>query len=414
MEKGSKVFYGWVVVAAGFLIYGFPMQLASTFSSYYQVPVCTELNAPYTIFSLASMAGAIGGMLFSFFLSSKLAQGNTRRWMMVGGAAAGVSVFCMGFISSIAHLAVLQFITGFSFSCMTYVPVNVMINHWFIAKRGTATSISLMGQGVGSIILTPLISPVIKADWRMAYRLEGVLILLLSLTLPLLMRKPEELGASPLRENGEGEDGSADREREAWPGVTKSQAVRSVSMALYALVCLCCGLVASGVVTQLPTFFVENGHAFETGMMVYSGVHIVGPLVVGWLFDRLEILRGTAVSGGMLVVSMALWIFLPGSMIACCAGTAIFAVSCCICTLLPPLACSKIFGQREYGGIYGFGNFFFSAGALLGTLLATGIRDLTGNYRATWVFMALLVVIQVLSTAAAVKSRSRLVAQYPG
>lgn len=412
----QKFFYGWIIILMGALLYAIPMQLANTFTSYYQPVVCAEFGAIYSQYSLGGTLGSALGMVFGFFVASKIVKKNLRMWMIIGGCIDGVIFFLQGYSTGIWYTVVLTALAGFFTCFFTYIPVNVFINHWFVAKKSTATSICAVGMGAGSMALTPIFSRIIAQDWRLAFRIEGIIILVCVVIFSLFMKTPAQMGASPLMPT-EAEAAEAKKKEivgdTAWPGVTKLQAVKSPAFIFYVIICVVGGILASGILVQFPTYAIENGQDYSLAMVVYSGVHIVGPLLLGVLYDKVGIPLGATISGIITIISLIMWCILPTNTAGVLVAMALFSIGCCICTLTPPLLCTRVFGKKEFGGIYGFGNSFFQIGCILGVSVGAVIRDLTGSYNPAWLTFAALTVVYILAAFAAIKAGKKLAAKYP-
>src|SRR5260370_8660636 len=80
------------------------------------------------------------------------------------------------------------------------VPYGVVISHWFDRHRGLALGMSMMGIGIGSIVVPILAQRLITMfGWRMAFAIFGAAILLLPLPViaALLQNDPRQRGLQP-------------------------------------------------------------------------------------------------------------------------------------------------------------------------------------------------------------------------
>lgn len=84
----KKFFYGWVIVGCLFLIAMFPMVFYSNFYSFYQLPITQEFDTTYAQFSVSIIASTLASIIFGITLAGRLAKGNTRLFMLVGGVVA--------------------------------------------------------------------------------------------------------------------------------------------------------------------------------------------------------------------------------------------------------------------------------------------------------------------------------------
>ena len=412
--RKSRFFYGWVIVAALFLVTMLPMVFISNFYSYYQVPICTEFGSTYVQFNISNIASTIAGMAFSLFAAKLVTKGDIRLWMFVGGAVAALAMLAQSYITSLWQLYITFFVANFALSSMTYVPINYIIARWFVDKKALVTSIVFTGSGLGGVLFSGLASGIIAdAGWRVGFRVTAAIVFVTSLIVLLVVRKaPEDMGLSPYTKRGGSTDGTASASTTAgWSGLTRGEAVRTSSFWFYVLCLVCCGIVAAGVATQIPTYLTENGIDYAPVFAVYSGVGIVAKLVVGPVIDKLGLSRGCLITSLLGMAALIFLVMVPGlgswasyvSMIILPFGSAITA-------LAPSLLTGMCFGQKDFGGIYGLGNTAFMAGCMIGPMLSSGLRDAFGSYQLAWyacmAAYALITIFTVLASSSAKKLRS--------
>lgn len=413
-RRESRFFYGWVIVAALFLVTMLPMVFISNFYSYYQVPICTEFGSTYVQFNISNIASTIAGMAFSLFAARLVTKGNIRLWMFAGGAVAALAMLAQSFITALWQLYITFFVANFALSAMTYVPINYIISRWFTDKKALVTSIVFTGSGLGGVLFSDLASDIIAGmGWRAGFRVTAAIVLATALIVLLVVRKsPEEMGLSPYRKGSGEAGGTAGPSSPAPAGLTRGEAVRTGTFPLYVLCLICCGIVAAGVATQIPTYLIENGIDYAPVFAVYSGVGIVAKLVVGPVIDRLGLSRGCLITSVLGMAALIFLVMVPGlgswasyvSMIILPFGSAITA-------LAPPLLTGICFGQKDFGGIYGLGNTAFMAGCMIGPMLSSGLRDAFGSYHLAWyacmAAYALISVFAVLAAGSAKKLRAK-------
>lgn len=260
-KRGGKFFYGWVVVITLFLVTMLPMVFISNFYSYYQVPICTEFGSSYVEFNISNIASTVAGMAFSLFVAGFVTKGNTRLWMFIGGATAALAMLAQSYITSLWQLYITFFITNFALSSMTYVPINYIISRWFVDKKALVTSIVFTGSGLGGVLFSGLASGIIEdMGWRAGFRVTAAIVFGTALLVLLLVRKaPEDMGLEPYRKAGAAESAAKSAAASGWAGLSRGEAVKTGAFWLYALCLVCCGIVAAGVATQIPTYLIENG-----------------------------------------------------------------------------------------------------------------------------------------------------------
>ncbi len=388
----KKFFYGWVIVACLFLIAMLPMVFVSNFFSYYQVPVCQELGVSYTEFNVANIASTIAAILFSLTMASKISKGNTRLYMTVGALIVAAAFLAQSYITQIWQLYITFFIANFALSAITYVPINYLISQWFVDKKALITSIIFAGSGIGGLIFSkPVASLLATQGWRMGFQLNAIICLAVAVIVFAFIRKsPKVMGLEPYTQAKKADEkaaaGSTASAAAPWAGLSKAETLKTSAFWFYALCMLCCGIVAAGVFTQVPTFLIENNIDYAAVMAVFSAAGIFGKLVMGPIIDKVGIQKGTILAS--LVASIALvFLALVPTMGAAAAYLCVIIIpfGACITSLAPPLLIGNIFGYKDFGGIYGIGNALFMAGCMIGPMVSSSIRVGLGSYTSAWI-----------------------------
>lgn len=408
MEK-KKFFYGWVVAACLFLIAMLPMVFISNFFSYYQVPISTEFNCSYSQFSVANVCSTIANIAFSLLLASKLGKGNTRMFMLVGGLVCAAAYYAQSYITAIWQLYITFAIANFSMASITYVPINLLISQWFIDRKAQVTSMVLAGGGVGGMLFSGFLASMLaEQGWRYAFRVTSVITAVVVIIAFILIRKtPQEMGLEPYRKAKKDEPDTTAAPAAApaapqWIGLTKAEAVKTGAFIFYGICLICCGIVAAGVFTQIPTYLIDNAIDYAAVMAVYSGVQICGQLIMGPVVDKIGLRKGawlgaTIASLAMIGLVLVTKLGTPAAYIAMC----IMPFGSFIGGLAPPLLTGALFGFKDYSGIYGLGNSLFMAGCMIGPMLSSSVRDFTGSYVAAWLtFIAVYLTIALSITLA--------------
>ena len=413
--KKSKFFYGWIIIACLFAIAMFPMVFYSTFFSYFQVPVSAEFGCSYAEFSVANVMSTVASILFSLTLASKLGRGNTRLFMLIGGLIGAAALYAQSCITAIWQLYITFFIVNFALSAITYIPINILISNWFEDKKGLVTSVVFAGSGLGGMLFSGWMAGIIaNQGWRAGWQVTALIVAVTVIVVFIFIRKtPQEMGLKPYKT----EKTAAQAEVEAaaaaptggWAGLSKGEAFKTTAFWFYALCLVCCGIVAAGVFTQVPTYLVENSVDYAAVMAVFSGVSIVGTVVTGPIIDKLGISKGSVVTCCIASIALVCLIFVTKlGASAAYAAMIIIPFGAAITSLAPPLLTGSIFGYKDYGGIYGIGNSCFMVGCMIGPMLSSGLRDATGSYFPAWIAMIVAYAVLALGAVLAMKTGKKI------
>src|SRR5574342_305865 len=261
-----RVFYGWYIVAVGFLAnVASSFALASTLSIFLK-PLTADLGISRGVFSLLrSGEGIIGACLAP--LVGPLVDRHGGRWLMAAGAAI----------------------------------VGVVIAQWFTRWRGRAFALSSMGVGFAKVCM-----PVVAASlllwlgWRQTWLVFGVvtMALLIGPALLVVRRSPREMGLHP--------DGAADtpgtmdftaaRTSAARGGTAESEFVWLRADALrtraFWLLVITFGISSMGVTglnLHVYSYVTDIGYSpvvAASVMSVIASMQLASPLAWGLLAER--------------------------------------------------------------------------------------------------------------------------------
>lgn len=150
------------------------------------------------------------GIFLSPYISQKLAGKNFRLVFLIGLIVYVLAYTGYGFAQNIYVFYLLSLLVGFGFMTTTIIPVSMMVNNWFIQKRGLALSLALSGLGIGGVVFSQLLTWLIgNVGWRQTYMIYGAIMFLVAAPIVWFIFKadPEEmnltaLGASKVEHKG--------------------------------------------------------------------------------------------------------------------------------------------------------------------------------------------------------------------
>jgi MFS family permease len=305
----KRMYYGWVIVAVGFLSMAFWLGINSTFSVFY----ATLLDE--FAWQRAESAGvmAISQIVYTIlapFIGVLIHRFGPRKVVVPGILVLGVGLALCSLVQSLGQLYLFYGLpVGVGVSCISMVAFTVIISRWFDAKRGLANGIASAGMGVGMFALVPLTQHLITTlGWRHTYLVLAALVavILLPANLIFLKHRPEDMGLLPdgithLRKP------ASDVRRVARP-VTDEWSIPRLSRSLtfYAMITFPALSVLSVLIIIVHNlrFLADQGVDKMTGAYAYAIVGVfamVFRVFWGWLSDRIG--RELTYSAGMIIMS---------------------------------------------------------------------------------------------------------------
>jgi MFS family permease len=372
-SKRPRLFYGWLIVfvSAVGLFLGPPLMVFS-FSVFFKSLVLdfhASRAAVSFAFSLFNTVGALlipgTGMLIDRF--------GARRVILLFTLLYGLglcSVLWVG--SSVWQLYLFFTILGVAMtSGPAPVPYGVVISHWFNRHRGFALGLSMMGIGVGSVVVPILSQRLITTfGWRTAFAIFGGAVLLLPLPVlaTFLQNDPAERG---LRPDGDEQDQVSQVLPQNKQGLSWREIWHSPTFWVMICVFSLAGASVHGAALHMSAIFTDRGVTAERAAIATSVVGIavmLGRLTSGYLLDRLFAPRVAILFYGATALGIVIL----------CAGTsgplafvASFLVGLGLGAEVESMAymITRYFGLASFGTAYGhaFGAFMLSgaAGVLL-------------------------------------------------
>jgi MFS family permease len=197
----SRFFYGWYIVAVGFLSHLVcAFHMSSTLSVFLK-PLTEDLGVSRGLFSMMRSGEIVIGAVLAPFVGP-LVDRYGGRWLMATGAlVTGVGFVLLNQVAAFWQFLFLRWTLvtiGGVFMC--HMVVTVTISRWFVRKRGRAIAIASLGQGSSKVAI-PFFTAMLFAlvGWRQTWAVFGLLTLIL-VVIPALIfmrRSPEDMGLKP-------------------------------------------------------------------------------------------------------------------------------------------------------------------------------------------------------------------------
>jgi len=383
MRERNKIFYGWWIVVGSVLVTATIVPSVMALTNMFLIPVTRDMGINRGTFSIGNAILQAIGIFLAPLMTKKLASENLKRIQMI----------------SIAYLGA------------TMIPISIMITNWFDKKRGLAMSLGLSGVGIGGFILSPLITNWLENyGWRKTYLIFAVIMLAVSLPVSIFIfrKSPEDKG---LKAYGANEVPKSEIGRNDFDlAISTKETFTKPFFIILVLGMIFNGLINTGALGQFPPAL-EELHGSKIGAAIislYSVVGIIGKLILGWVNDKLGIIKG--ILFGCITFGLAFFMMLFASNVLIAYLMAIsFGLGNAMGAVMPPLLTSSIYGPKKYGDVYGYISSATQLGLTFGSILVASIFDITGSYKPAWIVMILLtigvIVLWITSIKASYKYR---------
>jgi len=388
-SKKSRFFYGYVIVAAGFIILTVVMGLIFNFGVFFK-PFLDDFG-----WTRAQTSGAYA-LLFTVYGVLSIFAGRLndrlgpRLILTVASVLLGLGYFL---ISKVTALWQLYFFYGVIIGIGTagcFVPLTSTVARWFVKRRGLMTGIMVSSIGVGSMIMPPLATKLISAyEWRTAYVIFGILVLVVTLvTAQFLRRDPAQVKQLPDGAS-EANQGTSILQTQGFP---LRETTRTSQFWMLSVMFFCFGYSMHAILVHIVIHATSLGIALADAakiLVVMGGLNIVGRLVIGVGSDRIGNKRGLIIAFVLLSASVLL-LQLAREMWSLQLFAVLFGLANGGVIVLMSSVGADLFGLRSHGAILGIYTFLFSVGGAIGSVVSGRIFDVTNSYQmAFWVFAAL-------------------------
>jgi MFS family permease len=378
----GKIFYGWIVVAAVFVITFVSFGIAFCFSAFIEA-LQLQFNATR---GEVSLIFALSGFLYFALgpVSGSLADRIGPRWVVVFGMltiAAGLLLTSRAQSLWQVYLAYgLGIGIGVGFC---YVPAIGTVQRWFTLRRGVATGLAVAGIGSGTLVMPPVAAALIaQGGWRGSYLMLALLPVVIGVAAALLLvHSPQLHGRLPDGEPLAPRSPERDQIRQEI-GPTTRGALRSRPFWLLYGGSFLVSLGEYLPFVHLAPYARDHGLSEHTGLFLVSlfGTgSLAGRFAMGGIADRFGRSRSLAATfAGMAV--MLLWWADSTSFWALAVFALVFGAGYGGHIAILPAISADYFGGRNGSGIFGLLATNFGFGSLLGPALAGLTFDLTASY----------------------------------
>jgi len=373
----SRVFYGWIVVAASAAIVCVGM--GSLFSlGVFLKPMAESMGWSRGAISSVALLNWIAMGLGSFVWGALSDRIGTRAVAVAGGLLLGLGLVLSSQVQALWQLNLtFGVMVGFAVGAF-YAPLTSTATKWFTARRGLAVGLVSSGIGVGILAIAPLARALTSAwDWRVALLVIGDLAWVVVVPVALLIREqPGDMGAAAM-------GGAAARTGRDY---SPQQVLATPQFWAIALTHFACCAAHSGPIFHMVTHATDQGigpMAAATALGVSGLSSIAGRLGGGLLADRFgakkTLLSGLALQAAMIVLYLYVREIGPFYALAVVFGVAYGGVM-----PLYALVTREYFGEKVMGAAYGAVFLISTLGMGLGSFAGGVLYDRLGSY--TWLY----------------------------
>lgn len=414
--KQTKIHRAWLILSACVIINVIIQPTVMTISSLYTVPMYNDLQIPRTLLALQSVMMTVGAVLSAPIWGAQYKKRDARKLLCLCITGTALCTFGRSLAPNIWFILPISFVKGILFTGSTLLPISILLTAWFQEKRGLAVSIATIGTSIGGVILSPVIEGMISTyGWRVSDQVVGVMqfVLVVPFVWFIVRSRPADLGLEPYGAGKASLKKAANKAKEVF-GMTSAEARRSPIFYLF-LLAVFFMTFANGAALQIPTYLADIGYGTKVAARIvslYNLVGIPGKLLLGHVNDRFGEKKGTLYVCSLSILAYV-FLMLSANKTAMIAMAVFYGLQSGITSMMPTLLTSRIFGNRDYGPIYGTVVSINRFGGIVGNLLVSFLFDLTGNYSIIWpaTIVSMILTLAIILVCIAISDKQRKAAQ---
>jgi MFS family permease len=294
-------YYGWVIVGTALVTMLVAYGIWWSFSMFY-VQILKEFGwsrgSTATIFTVGSVVYGFGSLVAGALVD----RFGPRKLLPL--ACILIAIGCL--INSLAqqlwhfYLAYGVFI-GLGVICAGFVPMTVVLSHWFVRRRGAALGVALIGNIQPPLLAVPIQYLIATLGWRSSYAILGAIALLIiaPLTVLLMRTRPRDVGLEPDGLKAEESSGqnipqpsgyTVEIVNPKWAETdwTLARATRTHQFWILCAMMAAMGTGAGMIMHHLVAMAMDVGHTAGLAAFIFSlaGLCSIGGRLGGFLSDR--------------------------------------------------------------------------------------------------------------------------------
>jgi len=387
-----RIYQGWIVLAAGFVIMLLGYAIRNTFTVFYPVIVDdfgwargnTAIMYSLTMLCYGLVAPIAGTLVDRF---------SPRLVLSIGGLIVGGSIALCGLATEMWHFYVLYGVmVAVGLSLIGFTPLSAVLTHWFEHRKGLV--FGLLGAGFGvSLVSAPVFQYLIDMyGWRLAYTIIGgtATAIIIPLCVAFLRRSPDQYNEAEQELSGTTADTLVSKD---W---TLRAALKTRTFKLFLIIAFCNMGFAQQIMVAHQVYFLQDiGFEPMVAASVFSlfGIGFVVGTISSGLSDRVG-RHQIFVPASFIASGSILLLFLAESNQSVALAMT-FAIVGGVCLGITPPTCfagvADCFHGRNYGTIQGVMILSNALGGALGPWLGGFLHDMTGSYFTVLVLVQLLI-----------------------
>lgn len=367
-----RLYYGWVIVAAGGVMGCVAIGTLFSLAVFLQ-PMSAATGWSRTGISTAMTLDFVTMGVAAFGWGALLDRIGPRLVVLAGAVLLGLGLFLASRATSLLEFQIIYGVLVGAAAAAVFMPMMVTVTGWFEKHRALAVSLVSAGMGMAPMIISPFASWLIETyDWRTAQMWIAVLAWAVLVPAALLVRAAPPQDAA----TAAGAGGASD------PGMTVGRALRSPQFIVLGLTFFLCCATHSGPIFHTVSYAIACGLPLMSAVTIYSAeglAGLAGRLILGLAGDRFGAKRVLVIGLLIQAVSAGAYFF-TRQLGEFYAVAVIFGLAYGGVMPLYAVIAREYFPMRLMGTVFGAATMLSSLGMALGPAIGGWIFDTYASY----------------------------------
>jgi MFS family permease len=194
----TRLFYGWVVLAACFLI---TMVASGTMMAFgvFITPLSEAMGWSHSALSFTYALSAIVTGLGVLVVGSLEHVYSVRVILLAGSLIGGVGIYMTSTVTSVEAFCFWYGVVAALGRSTFFISTATLITRWFDQRRGMAMGLTMAGNGIGPFIFSPVVTwMILRWDWQTTFVILSVTMTAALVLGCLFVRNhPRDIGCVP-------------------------------------------------------------------------------------------------------------------------------------------------------------------------------------------------------------------------
>ncbi len=434
--RKKRLYYGWYVFAACFLMIFITLGFGSSTKSTYLAQICADLGFLRSAFTVNDALRYVTTGALSFVFGCVVSRLGPRNMTLFGFVFLILSFLIYGVATKLWHFYIGGIFLGAGFAWTGTSIVGYVVEKWFTDNKGTLMGILLAANGLGGLVSEIAVNKIVLdytqsiaegegvypalirffADllgvtgWRLSYLLTALLFLITGTVVFCIMKdSPAHMGLTPpVSAKAAGKPRGLD-----WEGYDTGDILKKPYFYLSGFCVFAIGFILQSSTNIAKTHMLDNGFDAESITLLFGFSSLLlafSKIIAGFMYDRWGIKTVFVFCCTCALISLVFLSAIDGNTV----GLAwIYVVASPLSlpleTVIIPLLVMQLFGKRAFSSMLGYYLSFNMLGYAAGVPVVNLFYDIFGTYKGVLMVqtavMAAVTVLSLVSLALADRDR---------